>query len=324
MIRELGDHEYELWDNLVANSLQGTLFHKSYWLKESGAQFKIYGYFRGNELFAGLPITYTITKLGIKKLYHPFLTPYLGIAFKNTDSKYVTRMSQEKGISREFAQKIKSEFDCIAISFSPYFLDLQPFIWEGFFTDIRYTYLLELDDLNNVWTNMDNKRRNDITKAEKDGIRIEKCNDFYQTFRLIEKTFMRQGKRADFKEQAFKFNEVLEGKEQCKSFFAIDKSGQRTACAYIAWDEKRSYYLFGGYDPERSHSGASALAIWNAIKFVKNELNLNYFDFEGSSIEPVELFFRKFGGILTPYYSVYWMKPYIKAFSYAKKLLKLD
>ena len=324
MIKELEISECELWDNLVANSSQGTIFHKSCWLNASGMKFRLYGYFRGDELFAGIPITYDVSKFGIKKATHPLLTPYLGIIFKDTNAKYVTKISEEKGIIREFAQTIKENFEAIAISFAPCFIDLQPFIWQRFSTSIRYTYLIQLDDLNDVWMSMDSKRRNDIIRAEKDGIYIEMSDDFTQTFKLVEKTFSRQSKIAIFKDQAFKYNEILKQKGQCKSFLAKDRDGQAIGVVYIVWDEKRSYYLLGGYDSDRSHSGASALAVWNAIKFVKKELHLNSFDFEGSTIQPVELFFRKFGGTLTPYYSVFWMKPYIKAISYAKKFLKLD
>jgi hypothetical protein len=36
--------------------------------------------------------------------------------------------------------------------------------------------------------------------------------------------------------------------------------------------------------------------MWETIKFTKEELGLNQFDFEGSMMQPVELFFRKVGG----------------------------
>ena len=81
---------------------------------------------------------------------------------------------------------------------------------------------------------------------------------------------------------------------------------------YIVWDERIGYYLLGGYDPKESHHGASAIAMWEAIKFTKEELGLNQFDFEGSMIQPVEQFFRKFGGKLTPYYTVSCAKPSAK------------
>jgi len=60
--------------------------------------------------------------------------------------------------------------------------------------------------------------------------------------------------------------------------------------------------------------------MWEAIKFTKEELGLNQFDFEGSMIQSVEQFFRKFGGRLTPFYTVNWTKPYAKVALYAAGL----
>jgi hypothetical protein len=320
MIRKLELTEYDKWDSFVAGSPQGTIFHKSYWLKSSGEEFCIYGYFKGDELFAGLPLCCSTSRLGIKKAYHPYLTPYLGIVFRDNKAKYVTRVSDEKDMAREIAQKIKEDFDSINFSFTPFVIDLQPFIWEGFAARVKYTYMLQVDDLDSVWNGMDAKRRNDITKAEKDGIYVEANDDFEHTLALVEKTFERRKKDVDFRSAAFRYNETLSRNGQCKSFLAKSKEGQAIGVVYIVWDEKRSYYLLGGYDSQKSHHGASAIAMWRAIKFTKNELGLNQFDFEGTMIQPVEMFFRKFGGNITPYYSVGWMKPHVKAISYAKKL----
>ena len=61
--------------------------------------------------------------------------------------------------------------------------------------------------------------------------------------------------------------------------------------------------------------------MWEAIKFTKEELGLNQFDFEGSMIQPVEQFFRKFGGKLTPYYTVSWTKPSAKLLQAARSII---
>jgi hypothetical protein len=148
--------------------VKGTLFHKSYWLRTSGREFRVYGYFKGGELFAGFPIVCGTSRLSIKRAYYPNLTPYLGVIF---------------------------------------------------------------------------------------------------------------------------------------------------------WDEKRSYYILGGHDPKESHHSASAIAMWEAIKFTKEELGLDQFDFEGSMMQPVEQFFRKFGGKLTPYYTVSWAKPSVKLLRVATSIV---
>lgn len=305
-VRKLEVSQYERWDQFVQESPQGMIFHKSYWLEASGKEFRIYGCFKGEELFAGLPIACS-SRFGIKRANHPPLTSYLGVIFREGNAKYVTQISNEKEMNRAIAAKITKDFDLIQFNFTPFPTDLQPFIWEGFSSKVKYTYLLKLDDLETVWKNMDAKRRNDITRAEKDGVYVESSNDFKQTFSLVEKTFERQDKELTLsiiRNAAFKYNGVLSQKGQCNSFLAKNENGKTIATVYIVWDEKRSYYLLGGYDSEESHHGASSIAMWEAIKFTKTELGLDEFDFEGSMIEPVERFFRAFGGRQSPYFCV--------------------
>lgn len=310
-IRPLAGDELPLWDDFVNESTKGTLFHNSLWLKASGRKFVIYGYFKGGELYAGIPLVCS-SRFGIRQASHPPLTPYLGVLFKRQDTKYVTRTSQEKEMSQEIARMLKERFHLVTFQFPPGLTDLQPFIWEGFVAGIRYTYIIDLSSsLEDIWKSMEDKRRNDIRRAEKDGIGVVPSDDFEQTFNLVEETFARQEMKASFKSAAFNYNQVLRERNQCKSFLAKDKNGNPIAAVYIVWDGKTGYYLLGGYHSERSHHGASALAMWEAIKFAKEELDLRMFDFEGSMIPQVEQFFRKFGGEQIPYYLVSWVKPYL-------------
>ena len=303
--RVLDPNEYDEWDKFVDLSPQGTLFHRSYWLGASGMDFGIYGCFKDDQLTAGLPLTYR-SRFGIMQATHPPLTPYLGILFRDRNAKYVNRISDEKKIAGLIARRIKDDFKVIRFKLTPAVIDLQPFIWEGFSSSVRYTYLLDLRDLDAVWNGMAESRRRNIKRAEKDGVYVEADCAFEVTLNLVKKTFQRQNQETGFIENAIKFHQVLDQRKQCHSFISHDASGEPIAAVYIVWDNKRSYYLLGGYAPEKGHHGGSALAMWEAIKFTKAKLGLDEFDFEGSMVQPVEQFFRKFGGTLTPYYSVRW------------------
>ena len=54
----------------------------------------------------------------------------------------------------------------------------------------------------------------------------------------------------------------------------------------------------------RSNNFAMSYLLWQAILYTKDTLKLNVFDFEGSMIPSIEKYFRKFGGEITPYYSL--------------------
>ena len=150
-VRPLTEDEWSLWDDFVDESPRGTLFHKSFWLEASGGRFVIYGYFRGKELYAGIPLSYRL-RLGIKVASQPNLTPYSGVLFKERDAKYVSKLSAEKEASRKIAQRLKSDFPLVHFGFSPGPVDLQPFIWEGFSPSIMYTYIIQPNKgLEDVW-----------------------------------------------------------------------------------------------------------------------------------------------------------------------------
>lgn len=89
---------------------------------------------------------------------------------------------------------------------------------------------------------------------------------------------------------------------------------------FIVWDSKRAYYLLGGYDHQNSHHGATALAMWRAIQYTSNELELSEFDFKGSMIKSVKKFFRQFGGELTPCYRVTKYSGLVKLFYFLRNL----
>ena len=54
----------------------------------------------------------------------------------------------------------------------------------------------------------------------------------------------------------------------------------------------------------RANNFAMSALLWEAILYSKNELKAQVFDFEGSMIPSIERYFRKFGGELTPYYTL--------------------
>ncbi|MFC2005159.1 GNAT family N-acetyltransferase [Chloroflexota bacterium] len=311
-VRALSEDEWPLWDDFVDKSSSGTLFHKRDWFDVSGEKFIIYGYFRGQELYAGIPLSIK-SMFGIKVACRPGLTPYNGVLFKQREGKYVTKLSSEKEEAQALAHLMKSDFKLVRFGFSPGHVDLQPFIREGFLPEIMYTYVIKLGaSLEDIWNGLGENTRRNIKKARKDGITIIQSDDFNQTLSLVEKTFSRQNLKGQSGPLAFRYNAMLSKRGQCKSFVAKDRNDYKIAVVYIIWDTSRAYYMMGGYDSEKSHYGAMSLAMWEAIEYSRQELSLKEFDFEGSMIPQIERFFRAFGGKLSVRYIVTWAAPYLK------------
>ncbi len=294
--------DFKMWDDFVLKSYSGTIFHRPLWLKLSGRKFDIYGAFQEGSLIGGFIVPYF--SLGpLKASLPPPLTPYSGIVFQSYEGKYVNKLSKEKEIAIKLANFIKKTYKWGTLAFSPLIIDLQPFIWQSYTVLPRYTYILNITNLDEVWNNISTEKRNDIRKAERDGLIVMTDLSVEEILNIVERTFLRQKRKWKWKKPAFKYFKEL---SSWKGFTVVDSSNNKLAATLIVWDEKRAYYLLGGYESEGKHRGALSLCLWESIKFVNKELRLNEFDFEGSMKPRLEKSIREFGGRITPYYQICW------------------
>lgn len=257
----------------------------------------------GEHIVASMP--YHIKKrLGFTLLTHPHETQTLGPWLRQTKAKYTNRLGQEKDLLTALIEQLP-KFDHFHQNWHYINTNWLPFYWHGFEQTTRYTYRLpDLSDLNMVWKGFRENIRSDIRKA-KNRFKITVTSDVsIDDFLAINtKTFERQNIELPYSISFIKnLDAACEAHNARKIFIAQDEQGKHHAGVYIIWDEQNAYYLMGGGDPELRSSGATSLCMWEAIQFAATVTKS--FDFEGSMIEPVERFFRAFGAIQTPYFSI--------------------
>jgi hypothetical protein len=234
----------------------------------------------------------------------PRETQTLGPWLRESSAKVAVRLGQEKDLLTELIAQLPA-FSHFEQNWHHANTNWLPFYWHGVRQTTRYTYRLpDLSNLDAIWSGFRENIRGDIRKAQdrfKVTVRTDlNIDDFLA---LNAKTFERQGQVLPY---SISFIKELD--EACKKhnsrtiFVAVDDSGRHHAGVYIIWDEQSAYYLMGGGDPELRSSGATSLCMWDAIQFASTKTKS--FDFEGSMIEPVERFFRAFGAIQTPYFSI--------------------
>jgi hypothetical protein len=194
--------------------------------------------------------------------------------------------------------------DVFTQQFSPTILNALPFHWAGYRIEVRYTYRLEgLRSEEDLWNGLRGNIRGDIRKARKqlavrDDLGLEAFHAVWA------KTFARQGMRppaalADLE----RIDAACAARDARAMLFAADDADRVHAVAYAVWDHQAAYYLLGGGDPALRNSGATSLLVWELIMRARQVTDV--FDFEGSMIEPLERFFRAFGGRQTPYLHVF-------------------
>lgn len=300
-IKELTAADYEKYNAL--STIYGTVFDSRKWTGMFGSAIRHYGIYDAKESLIGGFFSYTGRAWGISIYRNPPLTPSIGPFFKIESGHPVHTMEKHKQIITALADFIgKLGHPVISFSLSRNVMDMQPFIWKRFKVIPEYTYIIDLGlSGEDIWKRMSAKRRNDVSKAKKDGLLVKKVDDYGIVRSLVLKTFERQ----NIAYSDFYMNKVLfDFADAGNSFaFAAFNGGIPVACTFCICDEKTSYYLLGGYDSENGHRGAGAACVYEAIKYAK-ELGRVWFDFEGSMVPDIECYFRGFGGRLTAYYRI--------------------
>ena len=291
-------------DSNILSEKSNSVFLSSKWLSLYGKELKCYGIFnKGGALVGGFAFKLE-KKLGILNLYRNLAySPTIGLFFEIKSQNKAKILSENKKVLKTFVDFIeKLPYHIITLYLPANHIDMQPFYWKNFKTIPNYTYIISLKKTTEeIEKNFSTERRNDIKKANKDGIETRICKDYNVVKSLILKTFDRKQTAADKKMiDKILFNFA----DETNSFaFVSYRDNLPIATSFCIYDSNTSYYLMGGYDSKNKHAGAGALAVSSAIKHSK-ELGINNFDFEGSMLPEVESYFRGFGGELTPYYSI--------------------
>ncbi len=180
-----------------------------------------------------------------------------------------------------------------------------PFYWKGYQQTTRYSYILDLSDMERVFENFSADYKNNKIKKAKELITIVHDRPLEALYQVNKMSFDRQQVAIPYDLDFLKrLDKALVEQEARTLFFAIDKSEQIHAVAYLIWDKNRAYYLLAGDDTNLRKSGAGILLAWRAIQYTNEVLGLPIFDFQGSMIPSIERVRRQFGALRQPYFFI--------------------
>jgi hypothetical protein len=280
-----------------------SVFTNNNWLSLFDHKLKRYGVFKKESLQAIFAIQ-SCNQFGFTRIENPALTPHCGLVFIERNGNTASLSSWRKEIMETIARFIERvPSSLILISFPPWVLDLQPFIWLKYKVITKYTYIVNLTDKtdNNLLSQMSKTRRTQIRNGHKRGLEFGKCTDYKIVEDLVAKTFSRQKKRY----QHTLVKKVLQQfADKTNSFaFVTRLNSKPIAACFCVHDRTRAYYLLGGFDHESNVPAAAPIAMFGCIKHAR-DMGLEHYDFEGSSVPGIERYFRSFGGELTPVFRV--------------------
>lgn len=277
-----------------------SIFSKDWWLDSVCGEdnWDVLLYEKGGQIVASFP-----HYIKNNQIVMPKLTQTMGIYFKYPkNQKYYKKLSFEKEVINYFIDNLP-KVDGFSQNFSYNFTNWLPFYWRGFNQTTRYTYIIEdLSNLDIVFSNFESNYKNKIRKAEK-LLRVQNGLDIESFFKINKMTFDRQGIQIPYNLLFLKQHDIYL-KNHREIFYAIDKEDNIHSALYLTWDKNSSYVHMVGENPNLRKSSAGILLVWEAIKYTKEILNLNKFDFEGSNIENIEQVRRSFGTVQKPYFTI--------------------
>ncbi len=181
-----------------------------------------------------------------------------------------------------------------------------PMYWQGFRQSTRYSYTLDISDLNKAWNNIKPSYRNQRINQAKQQVHVSTGCPLLELNRLQQLSFDRQGAEVPLSlDMIRRLDKALALQGQREIFWATDlKTGATHSVGYLAWDAHSAYYLMSGDDPALRNSGAGIFLTWEIIRYASEVLQLPTFDFCGSMIRPIERVRRQFGAEPKSYFRV--------------------
>lgn len=273
-----------------------SLFEQPWWLDivapEQWKEFTIKN--AKGEVIARMPYVVEYSRIVL-----PEKTQHLGIWMSEEVRNDYTA---QKNVINEIFGELKT-YPSVYHALSPINEYILPLRWLGYTFNVKFTYRIEeLSSLDAVYKRFSKSAKRDIKYAEK---RVKLSHDLSvkNMLKLLDITYEAQNRKYPVDKKLIeKIMETCVKNDTGEYIEAQDEQGNVHSCAFFIYDKDVCYYSIGAHDPQFSSSCSQTLILWEGIKFASEHSKI--FDFEGSMVEGIEQFFRKFGGICRPYYVV--------------------
>ena len=228
-------------DTLINDSNNGTAFAYSYFLNLKQVENCLCVY-DDNVLLAFMPLFENGKKLEQSTMYIPYGGPILLYSKKNY-RKY-TLITRE--VLTLITDYIKNKYEESSFSFDPSLIDAIPCIKNGFIPEIRYTYVINLDNsLESIFNKFGHDRKKNIRKTKDVEVLIDDELVLFDVKSALSWE-LNYGSEISYDFVKKYLKESIENKKG-KCFVAL-KNKKVIGGVAIVWDNKRCYIMYSYYD----------------------------------------------------------------------------
>jgi len=246
-------------------------------------------------------------KFGFRYILQPFGTQTNGIWFNYPKQKSFSeydRLSFEKKVCFNLINQLESlKLSFFRQNFHFSFTNWLPFYWKGFKQTTRYTYQINIINVDNAFLNFHSTKKGHIRKCLKNNAILKKEIDANAFYYYHKDCLIKKNQSIHYsKDFLLNLHKVVKEREQGIIFGMFDDNNCMHSAIFLIWDEMSGYNYMTAIDPQCKSSGASSLMFLEAIKYLSDKTKV--FDFEGSMEENIENSFRQFGSIQKPYFQI--------------------
>jgi hypothetical protein len=276
------------------SALIPTVFHEDWWLEAATqGRYSVAEVSANGKTVGRLPFLKS-RRLGIRGIWTPPLTYFLGPAVDEGTGSPNTRFLRRLEITRSLIQQLpRSSWECVRCHRG--ITDVIPFQEQQFRTYAQFTHEVAVRPPADLWKQMRDKTRNVIRRASErfDVFEISDPDEFISLYErnLREKKVQNTMDLAACRRVLIAVLEHGSG----RMIAARNAEDGTVAANFCAWDSEASYYIACTRN-SASGNGATSLLLWEAMQHAAK--NSRIFDFAGLGTSGSVLHYAGFGATI--------------------------
>jgi hypothetical protein len=244
--------------------------------------------------------------IGYKMFLRAPATPYLGPVFKEERTEKQSRIIHRRNrYIQYYLDYINNNYYSGHCFLPPDFVDIREFLWKGWASLVRYTYINDLRDMDNLWDRFRSKMRNKIKRVEKEEIVVETSRDIKVLKEIMDETYNIRDKSDPLNAKFYQSlrNNIL-STDMGRLYYLRHPSAKEIGVRVVLVYKDSAYDILAGYrrDENVSFSGMNEYFVWKIFQDLSGKVD--NFDFTGANIRSIAHFKSGFEGELVPFYQV--------------------
>jgi hypothetical protein len=303
VVREVEAGEHAAWESLVESSPDGSVYALPKYLQvlaeTTGAQWRLLGAWRGEELVGGLPVFERRTVVG--RFVSPrLLLYYNGFVLRRKSTRYPSeRTADSIKVVEALEDALRDRgLAHVTLRSRATITDLRPLLSRGWTAAPSWTYVVRFDDLEQAQARVEGNFRRLIRRCEREGFRLVEDDDFDRFFELHLETKDRKGISLYLPLERFRtyFTRLREA-GLARLYHARTAEGESAAAQLVLLGHPVTHSVCAGADPRWLRSGASVFLRWQVCEALAAE-GFQANDLTDATLNPVSRFKSQLGAEL--------------------------